>query len=357
MKVQTLNSDPRDVIAAIENIFTQQKGPENAVQRGAEISGIWQRERERLIPVLNATTITISADLKRVAVLNETVTAFAQRVLALRLFSTSFQSVALEGTDEAVVPYFPLQTQASTDWNAANGYVFGGANEASSKKITVDKRKYQPLDYSSQDFQRQPFTNFAELSRQNGMKLGYDVLIDILGVITAAKFGATAKELAPAAWGSDDVIDLGGIADDAMWPEEGRALIVNSAVNTALQKDDAYKLALNIGGTEVIREGQFPRISGFNYATLPGFPTNDEKLIGCIAHPSAVLIAFAPVQPTADVRKLLSAYEVVTHVDTGITLTYKRWGNPQMDRSNEIIESSYGFEAGEAAALKRLTQP
>jgi hypothetical protein len=61
------------------------------------------------------------------------------------------------------------------------------------------------------------------------------------------------------------------------------------------------------------------------------------------------------VKPALGVRAQLIAYEVVTHPGTGISISYRRWGNAQMDRDYEIIECAYGYEAGEAAALKRLT--
>lgn len=93
---------------------------------------------------MNATTNTLDAALKRVAVLNETIRAFATRVLPLRLFSTVFSDVPLQGTDEVVVRYYLLQTAASTDWNDSNGYVFRNTMTTSMKKITVNNRKLKP---------------------------------------------------------------------------------------------------------------------------------------------------------------------------------------------------------------------
>lgn len=354
--VSILSEDVRNVLGGIQkNVVTGPRSVENAVERGAEIGRIYAKEREKIIQVFNAGTNTIGADLKRVTILQETIRAFATRVLPLRLLSTVFSNVPLSGTDEIVVPYFPLQTAASTDYVQANGYVFGGSTNSSSKKITVNKRKYQPLDYSSNDFRRQPFFDAVKLGAMNAEKLGVDILNDILSVVTVAAFGAAVKAQPAAAYTSDDVVDIQGYCDDASWPDMGRALITGREIKTALQKDSAYKLALNIGGTEVIRDGKFPNLSGFEFAWMPGFPANGENLIGFAAFASAILSAFSPVDPAAGVRQQLLAYEVVTDAETGISFNYRHWGNPDADVDREVIESAYGYVAGEAAALKRLT--
>jgi hypothetical protein len=134
-------------------------------------------------------------------------------------------------------------------------------------------------------------------------------------------------------------------------------LIVDSSVDTALQKDPAYKLAMNFGGAEVLRQGQLPNLSGFSYAFMPTLPANGEGLIGFATFISAILAAFAPVDPAPGVRAHLRAYEVVTHAPTGISFNYRHWGDAQADRDFEVIECAYGYKAGEAAALKRLTAP
>lgn len=300
-------------------------------------------------------TNTIAADLKRVEVLQFTLRAFAKRVAPMRMFSTSFQNTPLAGTDEVVVPYYALQSAASSDFVQANGYVFAGSTNSSGKKITLNKRKYQPLDYSSAELGRQPALNVERLASLNGEKLAYDVLLDILSVVTAANFGAAAITKAANLFTSDDVADLAKLANDIMWPETGRGLIVNTAVDASLKKDDAYQMALNVGGTEVIRGGRLPNIGGFEYAFMAGLPANGENLIGFMAHASAILAAFAPVAPAPGVRDSLKAYDVLTDPETGISLNYRHWGSPDADVDRQVIECAYGYALGEVSALKRLT--
>lgn len=357
MSIQIVNPDVQNVLTELENIakLGRYQQTSNAPARAAAVGSLYGEHRERILPVLNAGTNTISADLKRVAILQETIRAFALRLLPLRLFSTVFNNVPLQGTDEITVPYFPLRTDASNNWNAANGYVFSGTTNTQAKKITVDKRKYQPLDYSSETFRRQPGFNVAALGAMNAERLAADVLFDVLSIVTESNFGPAVKSIDPAGYVSDDVVDLQTAANDLNWPETGRGLIVNTAVDGALKKDNAFKLALNIGGTEVIRGGQLPNVFGFQYAYMPNFPTNSENLIGMITFASAILAAFSPVEPAAGVRSRLIAYDVVTDPQTGISMNYRHWGDPQMDKDYEVIETAYGFEAGETAALRRLT--
>ncbi len=356
------SDDVRNVLKGMQQhiitgLANSDKMVSTAVARSQAIGNIYRKERVKVLEFFNATTINIDANLKRVAILNETVRAYARRVLALRMFATVFSNVPLQGTDEIVVQYFPLQTAASVDWNSANGYVFNGTVNQQSKKITVNKRKYQPIDYGSETFRRQPFFNAVILGEMNAEKLAYDALVDILSVITLAKYGAAVKNIAPGAYVSDDITDIQGACNDAHWPDAGRGLLIASELNTALMKDDDYKLAMNIGGTEVIRSGRLPMVSGFQTDWMPSFPENGEKLIGVAVHQSAIGAAFCPVDPVDEVRAALSRYDIATDGATGISMNYRAWGDPDLDRAKQVIETAYGYEELVAAALKRLTKP
>ncbi|HWQ91423.1 MAG TPA: hypothetical protein VN673_07110 [Clostridia bacterium] len=354
--ITQITNDPKNSLATIQQHMNGTV--ENAADRACAIGHIWRNERDALLSVMNATTNTIDASLKRIAILNESVRAFARRAILLSRFSTVFGRVPLQGTDEVTVRYYPLQAAASRDFVAANGYVFDNNSSTLAKKIKVDKRKYQTLDYSSEDFARQPFFDTVRLGIMNAEKLAYDVLLDIFSIVTIAKYGEAVKSLDPAAWTSDDVIDVRKACNDAHWPEEfGRSLVVNTDLDTALQKDPAYKLALNSGGTQTIREGQLPRISGFDYGYMPGFPENGENLIGIAAFASAILTAMSPVAPAPGVRRQLVAYDVAVDTETGISMNYRHWGDALADRDYEVIECAYGFEAGEPQAIKRLAKP
>jgi hypothetical protein len=355
--VQVTGEDFRAVIAALEeNTLHGQIGYITAPSRGLANAQIWEKERERMLPVLNVGTNTISTELKRVTILQEMVRAFSLQVMPLSLLSTVFKDVPLEGTDKIEVPYLPIRTDASTDFVAANGYQFSGTTEMAVREIPVDKRKYQPMDFDSATFRRQPYFKALELGLRNVERLGYDVIQDVLSIVTAANYGAAIKTEPAASLDADDIIDIGGAvgAADVNWPETGRGLIVNNDVNTALMKDPAYKLALNFGGTEILRQGKMPDIGGFRYAKLASLPANAENLIAMAIYASAILVAMCPVAPAPGVRSQLLAYDVVTDPLTGIAFNFRYYGDAQMDKDYQVVEVAYGYAKGEAAACKRI---
>ena len=204
------------------------------------------------------------------------------------------------------------------------------------------------------------------LGKINAEKLGVDILLDLLSIFTRRTspplpqadpaFNPNLNMIA-AAYDSNMIADLKTVATNLNWPDGGRSLITGTTLDNALGKDPAYKLALNIGTTDVIQQGKFPRISGFDYATMPGFPANGCNLQGLIAFASAMAAAFAPVAPAAGVRQQLVAYEIATDAATGISLNYRHWGVAQQDRDYEVIESAYGYAALLAKAAQLLTHP
>ena len=92
----------------------------------------------------------------------------------------------------------------------------------------------------------------------------------------------------------------------------------------------------------------------FSFSKFNRLPDNGEKLQGFIVYPSAIMVALAPIAPTANVMKQLSTYTTYTDPQTGLTLEYRAWGDADTDASKEIIECNYGFGVGEKAALKRI---
>ena len=90
---------------------------------------------------------TISAGLKKAVILKSAMTAFKHRLVSLGLFSTVFRDVALEGSNDIEVPYYPLETAQSKDYNGSYQFDTG---DLKSKKISVNRRKYQSLTYTSE---------------------------------------------------------------------------------------------------------------------------------------------------------------------------------------------------------------
>jgi ATP-dependent Clp endopeptidase proteolytic subunit ClpP len=314
-------------------------------------ANLFRKFRDKLMFVVNANTI--GTDLKRNIILQEIMRAFAKRLMPLRSFSTVFANVPLQGTDKVIVPYFPLETAASTDWVAANGYVMGDSTQ-NTKDVTVNKRKYQPIRFDSTELMRQPALNLQQIAEIKAEKLASDIFADVLSVITAATYGAAAFTGVASTFDSVDVTDLKGVGDVAEWPDAGRSLVVQSAYDVNLLKDSGVKSALNFGSSDPIQLGKVRQIEGFTYHMCNNIPGNSENLIGFINFVSAVLVALAPIMPDDTVRSQLTRYELVVQPDVGIAFEYRLWGNPDFDQRREVIECNYGYKAGETAALKRM---
>ena len=295
---------------------------------------------------------TIAAGLQIDEILDAALRAFMADILPIRGLCTAFYDTMLKGTDKVQVPYYPLETAASKDYDGT--YVFE-PGDTQSREITINKRKYQPMAFTSAELARQPRLNPEELGRMKGQKLAEDVVADILSLVTAANFGVAGFTGAANTFDSDETADLQGACDVANWPKAGRSLILSSAFMTNLRKDDTIKASPGQAITEAaLKEGAVERLNGFDLRPTNLIPANGENLAGLAAYMSAILVGFSPIEPAAEVRAQMSDYRSVTDPTSGLTLEYRAWGTPGSDTVYRVIEANYGYAKGEAAAIKRI---
>jgi hypothetical protein len=278
--------------------------------------------------------------------------ALRLQLLPLRAFSIAFNDVQLEGTNKLVVPYFPLEAAASTNFNQANGYVFGDTYSQGEREVTIDKRKYQPLSIASSTFARQPNLDAEAIGKQKGIKLAEDVMTDILSAITIANFGAAVFTGAASTLDFAAVNEtIGGACDVANWPNLGRALILKSAYyrNIVTDLGDVSKY----GSDDPVKRGVLQNVAGFeDIYNNQSIPANAENLVGFACMPSAMLVGFSPIAPKDGGR--IIEYETMSDEDTGLTVEYRRWFDADMDLEKTVLEVNYGYAKGEEAALKRI---
>lgn len=298
----------------------------------------------------------IPAALKRDVILNNAMREFKRRILPVMAFATTFRNVPLQGTNKILVPYFPLDTSASADFNGT--YTIGDTSEVKTKEVSVNRRKYQSLSFTSDEWNRQPFLDIEKIVMMKVEKLAADVLNDIFSVIKAADYaGATIPPVAASAFDFDEILALRRIANEGDWTEVGRSLVLDSAYVENLLQDSRLGNQ-NAGTTAPVRDGRFGgRIATFEPFEVPNLPDNGEKLVGFALIPSAMAVAFSPVQPAPAVRSQLAEYSIITDSDSGLSLEYRVWGDPDTDKQKEVIECNYGFEKLETAALKRIVEP
>lgn len=326
---------------------------------------------------------TMSAGLLRQVIFSESMRAFRREFSSVSIFAHNYKDVALQGTDKVEVPYYPLDTTASTEFVQANGYVAGANAVTNNKEIIVggignnvassgSGRKYKALQFSAYELSRQPYLNIAQNIVLAGEQLAIDVRADILGThIKAANFGNAIWSGASGAFDKSVFTNyLLNAAIKAFWPQGMRNAVLTPDFYTNLLGDPGLQRVNEAGSDSALRDGVIGRLLGFNSvnydALLPvanfirggdGNVTGgaDLNLAGFIACPSAILIAVAPVMPGPATLRLLAAYEQVTDDQTGLTFSYQYSGDVKGSVDNEFIECAYGSGLGELAALKRFT--
>jgi len=303
--------------------------------------------------------ITIPAALKRDLLLKSAMRAFKNRILPILAFATKFEDQPLEGTDTVRVPYYPLATGASTDFVNGTGYTTYQAQTLQTKAVVVNKRKFRALDLSSLDYNRQPYLDFEKSIGLEAEKLADDVLADVFSIVTAANYaGTTTAAMLATAFDVDDALQLRRLCNEANWPMPGRSLVLDATFEENLLKDSRVQSVLTAGQTGAITEGRLPRVAGFDVYPVALLPANGlEKIAGMASLPSALFYASAPIKPHPILARNTVEYQVLRDEDSGVTLEYRRFGDPVKDTVVEVIEVNYGYAVGESAALKRIVTP
>jgi hypothetical protein len=298
-------------------------------------------------------SVTAAAALKLDKVLESGLKVFKRRIVALLAFSTRFQAAELAKDKSLQVPFVPLDATASADWNPATGYSDGNF-AVQARAVPVNKRKFQVLSWQSGDLLGLPMESLAWAMELKMDKLAYDVIADVLSVITAANYGAAIHTEVASAFTPDDVRGIANTLDGLNWPESGRSAVLHQDYVSSLTQDEGLKFFQNAGNDDALRRGVVGTLAGINVMKGVNFPGNGENLVGCVAMPSAILVANAPVAPDAEVLSQLQDYRVVTDPETQLTLTYRAWGNADLDKCKRVVEFAYGYAKGDEAQLKRL---
>lgn len=303
-------------------------------------------------------SVTIPAALKRDLLIKTAMRAFRNRVLPILAFARRFESVPLEGTDIVRVPYYPLASGSSTTFVAGTGYTSVQSQTIQSKPVTINKRMFRMIDFSSQDVARQPFLDREQTVALEAEKLADDVLADIFTLVTAANYpGTTLTAMLASAFDIDDALTLRRLCSEANWPAAGRSMVLDATFSEYLLRDTRAQSSLTAGQTGAVTEGRLPRIAGFQPYEVPLLPANGaEKIAGFACVPSSILVAAAPIPPADPLDKIVE-YRTYTDPETGITLEYRRFGDPIKDVVNELVEFNYGYAVGEATGLKRIVTP
>ena len=160
--------------------------------------------------------MAIATELNIAEILDAALTAFLRSPVPMQGFGITAKKEQrdLQRGDTMRVPYYPLVTDASEDFNGTYDFT-NGAPVVSFRDVVVNKRKYQPIVTTSEELSRYNY-NPAEIGKVKGNKLAIDMNADIMSLVTAANFGAAAY--VGATFDSDNVADIRNACKKANWP-------------------------------------------------------------------------------------------------------------------------------------------
>lgn len=144
---------------------------------------------------------------------------------------------------------------------------------------------------------------------------------------------ATAHGLA-----NGDIVRFGGTGGDVP-----AGLAINTDYYVRDSTANTFKVAATASGAAIDLTDAG---TGVTFTSL-------ERLGGFAVYESAILTAFAPIEPTAGIRSKLIDYRQVTS-SSGLVLEYKHLADEFIGTEYQIIECHYGYALGETAALKRI---
>ena len=269
---------------------------------------------------------TIAAQLIVDTLAAQSQTILANRLAALRNFSTDFSTDVKKPNDTVQVAI--ASATAATQVNPSAFNVIGGTT-LSATSVALD-HVYQPFGLGYADIQ-----NSIRLERL--VKINLDALADKIWAlatapITVANFGAAAVTAA------DSAVTPGSSQLKALWAgvsKAGRkALIVNPGIYSQLIPTSTTSLPLS--------EGAYGFDGGVFYASQ--FPS-ETKLAGFACAPEAVALAAAA--PSLDhVRDGMLVSEVVALEGLGMSIYYNVWADKST--RNLVASAELMFGANKA---------
>lgn len=281
---------------------------------------------------------------------NSVLEGFLAVLAPLMAFSTSFSADAAKQGEKVSVLRIGSQS-APTEKTNANEYVIHDS-AADQVEIALNKHFYESVGIFDIEKANSSVLDLEKFGRSKGHALANKVVADILGHITAARFGAAVHTGLASAFDADDVIDIRTACTAADMPKGDRALILEDAYIGNLLKDTTVKNSNAFGSTSAVRDGVIGRLSGFDVIECTSIPANGQNLVGIAAHPSGLAVAMRYLAPQEG--HTYSAVGAITDEATGITIGFRDGYDQKAGLKFRIWEALYGFELGIAAGIKRI---
>lgn len=293
-----------------------------------------------------ANTLT---DLKDVRIAQAALLPWMTELMPLSVFSTNFSPSPSDKGDTVKVPVVGAPTAAS---DFAGTYMQDIDSEASSVPVVLNKHKFKTVHMTAKEAATTAVPLLEKLVATAAQQLAIDVLTDIFSSVKKATFTTAADVASAEAFSYKTVLKIREACNKAKMPKAGRALVVNTSLNTALLADDivARSFISNLAQPGVV-EARINRLAGFDVYETDCVPDNGENLAGFAAHSSAVAVAMRYLQPIANYDEA----GAVTDPVTGLTFGYLRYTDTASNKVLITLECLYGYEVVRTAALQRIS--
>lgn len=289
--------------------------------------------------------------------------AFVQRLIPLRVFTTDFSAdVALQGTAVAtrVVPAGgTAQSLSSTHSGVRSNAVADQTTSLVTVTLNQDPIEgFHLTDEEAMQIGSGVWEDTKTRLIEQTVNSVADAILDYcFGLIINANYSNIVHTGLAAAFDLDDVVDIGNTLDVAQWPASLRNMVLSSAYYNALKKDNAIQ-DLSASGLPVVKAGDVAmrKVDEFELYKAPTLPPSGtpstENLTGFVCRKECMAIAMRAVKAQAPER--LEFFQVLTDPQTGATIVYRAWYDPDVGKMYHTFEALFGASVAYATALQRI---
>lgn len=282
---------------------------------------------------------------------NKIYEAFKVQIAPLTRFARNFSPDIVGKRGDKVKVAFVSTQDAAQDFTGT--YNIQDA-DAEGQDVELTGHKFVSWGLTDLEIANNPQLSIDVFAAQKANKLAQAVLADIWSVITVANF-SNEIEVTSANFDADELADLREDATVLNWPNDNlRTAILAPADYTYLLKDADIKAADAFGSSAPIQNGVIPTLYGFGLMESNLIPANGENLRSFVAYPDAILLAMRYLAPQSGHN-----YDMAMPItdESGITLGFRSWYDPDTGTKKNVLECNYGKRKGNGSSLIRIQTP
>ncbi len=283
----------------------------------------------------------------------------------LKLFTTVFKNVPLQGTDTILVPYYPLWNvepkpfyypgKSPNPSTYPEGYVSDTDYDVISKPIVCNRREHIGLRWNSYDINRTPFYDINKFVRGMATSLGVKINKLTQGQIKENNFPYTAfaSPITLNQLTSTKLADVYAKCQLMNWLPIEQQMVLHTLAATELKKDPYVLSYAHSNQDDTLKRGKLPMIQNFVIHENANIPDNGEGLIGYVCMPEALGVVNAPIRMDENIP---GRYGQETDPDSNLTLEIRWGGDFKTDTAFVYLEFNCGFGVLEPNALLRMVK-